>query len=182
MRLRVTGNGLRGTAIIRVMTAARALLVIPAFVGENLPPGVHSATVDEVEASLVVAFPTSSSRPPIFEGWRRHRNAVSALLPPSVQWVDGSYVSTKINPGDIDVVTHVDGQQFDALDPASQAAVRALFAGSPDTSTFLTDAYAIAEYPLGHVARPFYEQVRAYWEWRWSTARDGTSKGFVEVS
>jgi hypothetical protein len=155
--------------------------VIPAFVGEYLPPGAHPASESEVEASLVVAFLGSSTRERIFDGWIRHRQAIAAFLHPDIQWVDGSFVSTKLDPGDIDVMTLLNGPHVDSLDQASSAALSGLFLGPGNKPTYWTDSYAIAVYPPGHVARQMYEQIAAHWDKWWGTARDGTLKGYLAV-
>lgn len=71
-------------AIVR-RAAGAADLVIPDFtdVGQPdllLPKGQWDATMADIEAQLVVAFPNSTTRRDIFDRWQVFRSAVSGLV------------------------------------------------------------------------------------------------------
>jgi hypothetical protein len=63
----------------------------------ELPPGIHTATLAEVEA----VFSTTPRRRRLFEGLRR---AVQNLQVAGVRrvFIDGSFVTTKADPNDVD--------------------------------------------------------------------------------
>src|SRR3954452_15377682 len=89
---------------------------IPALDADGLlPPGRHTASVAEVKAAFVDPFGGSASRMAIFTGWRMHRESLQNVVPGMYQWIDGSFVTSKLDPGDIDVVTFIDGVQYDAM-------------------------------------------------------------------
>ena len=73
------------------------VLMIPALVEGRLPPGEWTATWTEVEA----AFGTSSWRLHLLDGCRR---ALLALKAAGCRraWIDGSFVTGKLHPGDVD--------------------------------------------------------------------------------
>lgn len=68
-----------------------------------LPEGIHTATIEEVEARFA-RFQTSSQRYEIFS---RFRDFVAAAAKTSIVQaliVDGRFVTDKEEPGDIDVI------------------------------------------------------------------------------
>jgi len=77
-----------------------------------LPPGVHDATIEEIEAR----FATSDHRKHIFSGFR---NGVTALRRAGCRkiFLDGSFVTEKPIPGDFDVCWDDDGVDAAKLDP-----------------------------------------------------------------
>ena len=77
-----------------------------------LPPGVHDATIEEIEAR----FATSDHRKRIFSGFR---NGATALAKAGCRkiFLDGSFVTEKPIPGDFDACWDDDGADAAKLDP-----------------------------------------------------------------
>lgn len=141
-------------------------------------------TVDAVKTTLVDPFPDSATRDPLYARWLQHRSAVAAIIPILRQWVDGSYVTTKLDPGDIDVVTFVDGPTVDALDDGRGAILGTLVDGHDTRDVWGVDSFLVAVYPEGHPLRAASRKVEGSWVHQWSRVRGGSptaSKGFVEV-
>ncbi|WP_294232103.1 hypothetical protein [uncultured Chryseobacterium sp.] len=98
-----------------------------------------------------------------------------------VQWVDGSFVTKKVNPGDIDLVTFIETEKIleigSSIDP---------FRFPNSESIYGVDAYIIEVYPSDE---PDYFRTvsdSAYWADRFSkTRRDRNGnklrKGFLEI-
>lgn len=147
-----------------------------------LPPGLHPATEGDVEATLVNGFPGSASRRDIFDRWLQLRRAIAALVTQREHWLDGSYVTTKDDPGDADIVVHLDGPEVDRLDASACTSLEALVAGKVTRAAWRCDSYPLVEYPAGHPLRTVYEQSRAYWEDFFGHDRSGVPKGIVEVA
>jgi len=91
--------------------------MIPDFVDvggpwQVLPPGVHDATLEEIEAR----FTTSDRRKYLFAGFK---SAVVALQNAGCRsiFLDGSFVTTKPMPGDFDVCWDPSGTDDTRLDP-----------------------------------------------------------------
>ena len=79
----------------------------------ELPPGMHTATLTEVEAVLV----TTPRRRHLFEGLQR---AVQNLHAAGVRrvFIDGSFVTTKADPNDVDGCWEwTEAVTLDLLDP-----------------------------------------------------------------
>jgi len=70
-----------------------------------LPEGVHACTAEEAEG----AFCHNDRRAAIWAGFRRFVQQTEHLQPPSEILVDGSFVTDKELPNDVDVVVDVSG-------------------------------------------------------------------------
>ncbi|MFE1344532.1 DUF6932 family protein [Streptomyces sp. NPDC058757] len=83
------------------------------------PPGRHAMTWDEVEASLVLAdrFGSSAVRGALWEELQAHRAMVELLAgrPASRVWLAGSFVSSKLDPSDIDVTYLLEAEAYGAI-------------------------------------------------------------------
>ena len=147
----------------------------------KLPPGRHTATLDEFRLALVDGFPTSTTRTPLFEQFCVLRDAVNRVVGTRGQWVDGSFATTKLDPADIDIVTHVAGSDLDGLTPVDQMLLRGLVSGHYSRDMHGCDSFLLAEYAADHPARSAYERALAYWEQLFGHDRDGNPKGYVEL-
>jgi hypothetical protein len=158
----------------------RVTLEIPEG-ADRLPAGRHKATIADIEAALVSAFPTSTSRRPLFDRWVLVREAVARIVPITAEWVNGSFVTTKVDPKDIDVVTHLEGAGYEQLDEVQRVTLVGLVGGKRSKPLHGCDSFALVEYPDGHPARAAYTMASRYWESVWGTHRDGRPKGYIEV-
>jgi hypothetical protein len=145
-----------------------------------LAPGRHPATVPEVEDALVKAFPSSQTRAPIFNEWNQLRDAMVAIVPLWEHWLDGSYVSKKVDPNDIDLCSHFDGPVFDALDSDAQARFNAL-ANTEIATAPRCDSFVVGAYPEGHEAHATYVSLAEGWDSVFGSDRSGNPKGYIEL-
>jgi hypothetical protein len=149
----------------------------------HLQPGKHEATVEEVKEKLVDPYAESSTRTPIFAQWLGLRTAMREIVPFEKQWLNGSFVSTKLNPADLDVATFVDGEAVEALGDDGRSALNALCGGS-DTEEFpLCDSFLIVRYPEGHPMASLSRVIEETFEQSFYGFDDrlNLAKGFVEV-
>ena len=138
-----------------------------------------SSDLNTVKRVLVDTFPTSTTRRPIFERYLTLNARLLTLMPDGfTQWIDGSFVSRKINPNDIDVLTFIDTALFDQHEPAVRA-LRTEFA----TGAGRVDVRTIRVYPEGHPRRNWYESDRVQWLFDWSRTNNKPrqQKGFIEL-
>jgi len=70
----------------------------------NLEPGIHTYTIDTFESQFVGGFPKSVSRSKIYQNFRTWIDMLISVLPPRYIWLDGSYLTKKENPNDIDLI------------------------------------------------------------------------------
>lgn len=73
-----------------------------------LNPGFFEYKLNEFEKIFVNDFYESQSRKVIFKGFIKWLKQLLTFCYPDEIWIDGSFVTSKINPNDIDVVVFVD--------------------------------------------------------------------------
>ena len=148
----------------------------------NLPPGRHTASVDQVYEALVARFPTSTTRGAIFRFWHDHRVALEEIVKVHSQWLGGSFASDKTDPADADVVTVLDGPAYDELPRHRQLVVKSLIAGHYTEDFWNCDAYPVLTYPDDHPGHSHFRIAAERWEDYFGHDRDGNDCGLVEVA
>jgi hypothetical protein len=88
------------------------------------PQGFHELTLTDIEQKCLVPFALSSSRPDLMAALELVVEQLNAKRLAGVIWLDGSFVTEKINPRDIDfilvaessVYDEANGEQLELLD------------------------------------------------------------------
>jgi hypothetical protein len=70
----------------------------------NLTPGIHRYSVPEFEQQFVHGFAESATRPSIYDNFKQWIYQLLNVMSPRYLWLDGSYLTEKLNPKDIDLV------------------------------------------------------------------------------
>lgn len=157
-----------------------------------LPPGKHQCTFAEFYDRFVSSHAGDVElRQRIMNDflWIYHRQAEVGLAVTSY-WFDGSFVSGKPSPGDIDFVTLVDGPASAVTeDPIPWISSSDAFQQIPAPGAgrrLLVDIYSLVN--LGEnassAALDEYETMKAYWNDWWQRTRptaEKQAKGYVEV-
>jgi hypothetical protein len=155
--------------------------------GSNyLEPGIHAATVEEVHHALVAAFPQSTTRLEIFEQWQELTEEIRELVKVESQWLDGSFVSRKLDPNDLDLTTTYSAVEGDSLDEAGRHALSRLLSGPNNEKFTRIDSWPTPVYPVDHPAYKWLAADREYFRTGMFARDDRTptaiEKGFVEVT
>jgi hypothetical protein len=154
--------------------------MLPPFDGHgNLPSGDYWPAESDFEARFV-AVHGSASREQIYNGFKHHRAELVAAGvdgdAPSL--LNGSYTTSKLDPGDIDLVVEVDADAF-----MQSARQQELLRGPENKPEFSCDAYPLLVLPADH---PQYEQItvkgRSYWHKWFARDRANNPKGRVWTS
>ena len=74
----------------------------------NLREGIHDWSLAEFDRLLVIGFANSITRPRIASGYSELVAVVANHGLTVEQWLDGSFCTAKVDPGDLDMVTIVD--------------------------------------------------------------------------
>ena len=131
----------------------------------------------------VDAFPTSESRPAIMEGLEY---LVDSLMSAGVEgelWVDGSFLTRKVDPGDVDVVLRVTDEFMVSATTAQGAAIsRIVDEHDMLKASYFCDAYVFREYPGGHPKYAAGQLLRKHWEQMWGHDRRLNPKGFAVLT
>lgn len=148
-----------------------------------LTPNLNiSSDVEELENEFVKKT-GNVKRKHLFEFYRAYSAQLRQLVGniALLQWVDGSFVTKKIEPSDFDLVTFIDyrlaekhGKKLDDFKYPNSLA------------NFGIDAYLVVTYPREHSNYPLYIGDRTYWMDAFDKTkrnRNGIKhpKGFVEI-
>lgn len=79
--------------------------------------GFHEKTLKELHELCVSPFEGSSSRSFIMQGLETVALEILAAKIEAKIWVDGSFMSVKLNPGDVDILVEVRGEFYDTASP-----------------------------------------------------------------
>ncbi len=146
--------------------------------GHLTPYAVLETSLDEFEAVFVTGFPESLTRKRIFERYTAYAEELRGIVGGGfTQWVDGNFVTRKVNPGDVDVVTLLDAQRFFANIRAFETFERKWHKVGD-----LTDGYFLPVYPIGHRLR--FQTEFDFMDWRDRFGQDlkQRKKGIVQLS
>jgi hypothetical protein len=121
-------------------------------------------------------FPLSNTRDKIMLGLEA---VIAALRKESVVgevWVDGSFVTDKINPKDSDILLHVEGDFYDNATPEQKRVID--WVGNDDLKTpHYCDSYIYLDYPAGHPWYWYGVYFLAYWMKQYGFSRDDPATG-----
>jgi hypothetical protein len=103
---------------------------------------------------------------------------LAALVPACDVWVDGSFVTAKDEPDDIDLSVMVDGEVFDRLDPVAQQSLLDLTTQplKPELHTFVSILR-----PRDHPDHRLTEDYRNYLAELWCVTRVAWLKGLPVI-
>ena len=134
-----------------------------------LSPGFHCYTLGQLRKSFVLPFVTSRSRPVLLSGLRKFVIELRALNISGELWFDGSFVSEKQDPCDVDLVVVMNPCSFNQMSDTRAAALRRLLDNPTSKARFGCDVYCVSAADLNGVS---------YWRGWFAFKRDGkTPKG-----
>lgn len=141
-----------------------------------LPPGVHRLTLREIEHRLVLPFLSDSQRLQLFTNLSRWINEFRSLIPSgAILWLNGSFVTAKPVPRDIDCVVWLPNM-LPILSGSQEKHLEQLLDHDFSKSLLGIDMYLEASSGVSRLHRA------AYWRGLFGFQHDGRSaKGFVEV-
>jgi len=94
-------------------------------------------------------------------------------------WVDGSFLTEKIDPEDSDVVMVVNSDYLATATALQQATLDWL--GTDLKTSHRCDSYVLVSYPMGHAQAGFGEWMRAYWIRQFGFSRGFDLKGMPVI-
>ena len=152
--------------------------------GNLQPGGENVVSFESMQPLLVEPYSIATTRKKLYEGLVRYNDALTQVLDcqPYEQWIDGSFVTNKVNPRDIDTVSFLD---FRLVEAAEQELQR--FTASIAREKYGVDGYIVKRYPEEH---PHYARTNsdmAYWRYWFSTTRPDHrkkryDKGFIKLN
>ena len=148
-----------------------------------LPEGFHPKTLDELELLCVDGFDLSRTRQGIMEGLRRMAARLESGGVRGDLWVDGSFLTEKIDPEDVDIALRVSEAQVSNPGPGQGALINWLGSRDPaivaqTKGDYSCDSFVFYELPVGHPHHPGFD-IREYWINEFGKSRRNELKGIV---
>lgn len=147
----------------------------------NLQPSViQQWTLSNFQDTFVSDFGLNNSRETIFEQYFDYVSDLKRIFKvPFFQWVDGSFISQKLNPKDIDIVTFIDADIFLHSENRLRNIQKSFFP--------LIDGYFVQTFPENHKRHPISQLDQAYWQdffgkTRFNRAKKQQTKGIIQLS
>jgi hypothetical protein len=142
-----------------------------------VPIGFHRFTMENIRQLCVDSFPISTARPTIFNGLITFVQRLQTARIPGELWLDGSFLTEKIDPKDVDVVLRVDGSVYNSGTMEQKDAIDWVIANQK--LTLKCDSYALFEYPPGHALHDDGRWWYSYWHKQWGFSREDAPKGIA---
>jgi len=152
-------------------------------VNGNLPSGDHPYTFDQFKEDFVDNFPTSVKRTEIICGFEEYCNCLKNLSDQQiflVQWIDGSFTTSKQDPSDIDLATHIDSELYNQY--IDDTSFKSEFEHYKIKSKFECDTYYIPIYPQNDMRYRLTQKSINYWSNWFGKDRIGNKKGIVSMN
>jgi len=140
-------------------------------------------SLSEFESTFVKHFDSDSNRHLIFENYLNYLSDFKKQITPDfTHWINGSFVSNKQSPGDIDFVNIVDSETVFK----KKELIENNFINAGVLKKYQIDAYLVIQYPETHSHFIRTQSDLLYWnDWfsktKMNNLRKRFPKGFVEI-
>jgi len=132
---------------------------------------------------FVDSFGKDSSRHEIFKSFSSYIQDFKEIVSKDFKlWIDGSFVTKKVNPRDIDFLVIIDYEIY----RLKTSIIKSQFIKNSELKKYKLDAYLLVAYPEKHELYKQFQLDLAYWrDWftktRLSRNRKRHPKGFIEL-
>lgn len=146
--------------------------------GNLFPYEPIEVDLDTLEACFVTAFPKSKTRKRLFENYLRYiYRFQDEVFPFFEQYINGSFVTKKENPKDIDLVTFLD---YAVYQKRGDKVLDKFWTFSLEDEGI--DAYLVEDFPKKHPEFKETQLIRTDWINRYSKDRNRIrKKGFLKI-
>ncbi len=135
-----------------------------------------TTNIEELEYYFVHNFPNSNTRQKLFVNYLRYiENFRTKVTSHFEQWINGSFISQKENPKDIDFVTFLDYEIYETQEPYLDK----FWSFSLEDKGL--DAYLVKVYPKEHLLHQKYVQDTIKWNLLYSQSKIKQQKGFLKL-
>ncbi len=145
-----------------------------------IPAGIHNCALNDFYSFFVEGFPASQKRRPIYDALINYLRSLSNRYTPYEIWIDGSYVTSKINPNDVDLVVFLNCEDLISANSDSEFVNNA-----PLEYIDKYISLAVNEYNESRISPEDYQKhginKRNYWRGQFGFDRNDTPKGIVKI-
>jgi len=144
------------------------------------PERIYRPSFEEFEKRFVDAFPDSTTRVEIIEEYKKHCNEVISHGIVNKQWINGSYITIKEDPSDIDMLFEVDGTKLDELN--LKETMDDIIDNAQARSNLRCDSHYISKYPENEseLYQGYIDTKTKVLGMLWNSDRDYNLKGIIE--
>jgi hypothetical protein len=152
--------------------------------GNLLPPQAIDCSLQDFETAFVQSFEESDTRLALFSSFMHYiRDFQTKVTPDFCIWIDGSFVSNKLNPNDLDMVVLIPYEDYEVKEQLQEQQFR--LAGAAVYYPNL-DVYTVKYYPQMHQKHWNTNLDVLHWTDFWSKTRKNRhgrqfAKGFIQI-
>lgn len=139
-----------------------------------LGPGLHSHTLADLRRLCVNRFPESITRPSLMDNLQKVIELLGSKNVVAEVWIDGSFLTEKLNPDDVDLVVIVEASDYANALPETKAFV-AWFGSNSMYARFKCDNYLFVRDDSSTQS----DYVHAYWLRQFGFSRGNQMKGIA---
>lgn len=143
-----------------------------------LPLGFHRMSLLDVHNLCVVPFPRSATRAQIMSGLEVVVERLNMSRLRLEVWINGSFLTQKLDPDDSDIAVRFWGHELDAAGP-DQLQILQWAAGADPKANHRCHCFPFPEYPNDHDLHDFGQWRRAYWLKQFGYSRQEEPKGLA---
>ncbi len=136
-------------------------------------------SIEVLRQQCVDRFPLSKTRAEIMVGLAEVIERLIQYRVVGELWVDGSFLTEKINPGDVDIVLRVPSSVYDDGTSEQREIVDWIYGNLREHN--LCDSYMFYEFPEADPNYLLGEEMRDYWSKWFGHSRDRTPKGIAVI-
>lgn len=151
--------------------------------GNLFPYEIIETNLASFQKVFVEAFPDSLTRKKLFENYLRFTYRFQdEIFPFFEQWINGSFVTKKENPNDIDIVTFLD---YSVYEKRGDHIIDKFWTFSLENEGI--DSYIVKEYPQEHEKYVDFIELKKLWINTYSKTNPKKenkilSKGFLKIN
>nr|WP_165784097.1 hypothetical protein [Leptospira levettii] len=127
----------------------------------------------------VESFPTSTTRMEIFKGFQNYSKILSNAKLAGEIWANGSFLTEKEDPTDIDVVFRTSGEYYDSVSQVERDKIDQVLRNY--STDLKCDSYHFYQYSQFHPLFSVGQQMRSYWLGQWGFSRGFIPKGIALI-
>ena len=152
--------------------------------GNLQPYEVIEISLETFEEVFVNAYQVESTRHRLYENYKIYTSDLKEILEREFyQLIDGSFVTKKNSPKDIDLVTVIDCRDYES----NKKILESKFASFSGRANYKVDAYIISKYPENHKSHIIFRSDLLYWwdlfgKTRMNRVKKQFKKGIIRIN
>lgn len=145
-------------------------------------PGLHRMQITGIHRLLgSSAFPLSRTRDTLLNGLHSLIRSLESLEIEAALWLDGSFLETKIDPDDVDVILRLSSLDCSRFSNDQFDFLSMLLDEDKSKSRFHCHVFHVIDYPCDHPQHDIGESERHDWRRFFGRTRADIPKGFVRI-